>query len=66
LGVGLAYLGTAIAGQVLQDQVGLTLPIVALESGDFLRALTLLPVAVIFALFPALAASRRSPLERLN
>ncbi len=66
LGVGLAYLGTMIAGQVLQDQVGLTLPVVALESGDFWRAVTLLPVAVFFALFPALAASRRSPLERLN
>ena len=66
IGVGLAYSGTLIAGQVLQAQVGLTLPIVALEPNDYLRALSLLPVAVFFALFPAVAASRRSPLERLG
>ncbi len=65
-GAGLAYGGTLIAGRVLQDQIGLTLPIVALEANDYWRALSLLPVAVIFALFPALAASRRSPLERLG
>lgn len=66
IGVGMAYGGTLIAGQVLQDQVGLTLPIVALEPGDYLRALSLLPVAVFFALFPAIAATRKSPLERLD
>jgi putative ABC transport system permease protein len=66
LGVGLAYGGTLMAGRALQDQVGLTLPIVGLEPNDLLRALTLLPVAVIFALFPALAASSKSPLERLG
>jgi putative ABC transport system permease protein len=66
IGVGLAYGGTLIAGQVLQHQVGLTLPIVALEPSDYLRALSLVPVAVFFALFPALAASSRSPLERLS
>ncbi len=65
-GVGLAYGGTIVAGYVLQDQIGLTLPIVALEASDYWRALSLLPVAVFFALFPALAASRRSPLERLG
>jgi putative ABC transport system permease protein len=66
LGVGLAYLGTFVAGLILQQNVGLSLPILALEPGDALRVLTLLPVAVVFALFPALAASRRSPLKRLS
>jgi putative ABC transport system permease protein len=66
LGIGLAYLGTLVAGLVLQQNVGLSLPILTLELGDALRVLTLLPVAVFFALFPALAASRRSPLERLG
>jgi putative ABC transport system permease protein len=66
LGIGLAYLGTFVAGLVLQQNVGLSLPILSLEFGDALRVLMLLPVAVFFALFPALAASRRSPLERLS
>jgi putative ABC transport system permease protein len=66
LGIGLAYLGTFVAGWVLQQNVGLSLPILTLELGDALRVLILLPVAVFFALFPALAASRRSPLERLS
>jgi putative ABC transport system permease protein len=66
LGVGLAYAGTFVAGSVLQQNIGLSLPILTLELGDALRVLTLLPVAVFFALFPALAASRRSPLERLS
>jgi putative ABC transport system permease protein len=66
LGIGLAYLGTFVAGLVLQQNVGLSLPILTLELGDALRVLMLLPVAVFFALFPALAASRRSPLERLS
>jgi putative ABC transport system permease protein len=66
LGIGLAYLGTFVAGWVLQQNVGLSLPILTLELGDALRVLMLLPVAVFFALFPALAASRRSPLERLS
>ena len=66
LGIGLAYLGTFVAGWVLQQNVGLSLPILTLELSDALRVLILLPVAVFFALFPALAASRRSPLERLS
>jgi putative ABC transport system permease protein len=66
IGVALAYGGTWVAGLVLREQVGLTLPLVALEVGDLLRALSLLPVAVFFALFPALAAARRSPLEQLG
>jgi putative ABC transport system permease protein len=66
LGVGLAYLGTFVAGVILQQNIGLSLPILTLEFADALRVLTLLPVAVFFALFPALAASRRSPLERLS
>jgi putative ABC transport system permease protein len=66
LGIGLAYAGTFMAGWVLQQNVGLSLPILALELGDVSRVMILLPVAVIFALFPALAASRRSPLERLS
>jgi putative ABC transport system permease protein len=66
LGIGLAYLGTFVANLVLQQNVGLSLPILTLELGDALRVLMLLPVAVFFALFPALAASRRSPLERLS
>jgi putative ABC transport system permease protein len=66
LGVGLAYLGTFVAGVTLQQNIGLSLPILTLELGDALQVLTLLPVAVFFALFPALAASRRSPLERLS
>jgi putative ABC transport system permease protein len=66
IGVALAYGGTWVAGLVLREQVGLTLPLVALEAGDLLRALSLLPVAVFFALFPALAAARRSPLEQLG
>ena len=57
---------TACAGWVLQQNVGLSLPILTLEFTDALRALILLPVAVFFALFSALTASRRSPLERLS
>jgi putative ABC transport system permease protein len=66
VGIALAYAGTWIAGLVLQNTVGLSLPTMALEPNDFWRAMALLPVAVLFALFPALAASRRSPLEHLG
>ncbi len=65
LGVVLAYGGAAVVGTVLREQVGLTLPLVALEAGDYLRALLLLPIAVFFALFPALTATRQSPLEQI-
>jgi putative ABC transport system permease protein len=65
VGVALAYGGAAVVGLILREQVGLTLPLVALEPSDYLRALLLLPIAVFFALFPALTATRQSPLEHI-
>jgi putative ABC transport system permease protein len=66
LGVGLAYLGTWIVGLVLEQNVGLSLPLLFLEPTEYFRVLMLLPVAVVFAIVPALLATRFSPLERLN
>ncbi len=66
LGVGLAYLGTWVAGLILEQNVGLSLPLLFLEPSEYFRVFMLLPVAVIFAIVPALSATRFSPLERLN
>ena len=65
LGVFAAYLGVTLVGQVVQTQASLTLPTPELSRADWWRGLILLPVAVLFALLPALNAARRSPLERL-
>lgn len=65
LGVAVAYLGTVGVGQVLASQTGLTLPVPTLSGEDWLRGLILLPVALLFALLPALNATRKSPLESL-
>ena len=65
LGVFAAYLGVALVGQVAQAQASLVLPAPELSRADLWRGLLLLPVAVLFALLPALRAARRSPLERL-
>jgi putative ABC transport system permease protein len=66
LGVGLAYFGTWVVGLILEQNVGLSLPLLFLEPTEYFRVLLLLPVAVIFAIVPALSATRFSPLERLN
>jgi putative ABC transport system permease protein len=65
-GIGLAYLGTFLVGQILEQNVGLSLPFMLLEPNDYLRVLLLLPVAMLFAVAPALSAARLSPLERLR
>ena len=65
LGVFAAYLGVTFVGQVIQTQASLTLPTPELSSADWWRGLILLPVAVLFALLPALRAARKSPLESL-
>lgn len=63
LGVVAAYLGVVFVGQVVQAQTSLTLPAPELSRADLWRSLVLLPVAVFFALLPALRAVRKSPLE---
>ncbi len=65
LGVFAAYLGVTFVGQVIQTQASLTLPTPELSRADWWRGLVILPVAVLFALLPALNAARKSPLERL-
>ena len=65
LGVLAAYLGVAFAGRVVEAQASLSLPTPQLSGADWWRGLILLPVAVLFALLPAVRAARRSPLERL-
>ena len=66
IGVLLAYIIAMIAAQIVAAQTSVTLPVMALEVSDALRALLVVPVAGLFALLPALAAARRSPLERLT
>ncbi len=65
LGVFAAYLGVTLVGQVIQTQASLTLPTPELSRADWWRGLILLPVAVLFALLPALRAAQKSPLENL-
>ncbi len=65
LGVAVAYGGTVGVGQLLTLQTGLALPLPTLSAEDWLRGLVLLPVALLFALLPALNAARKSPLENL-
>lgn len=65
LGVLAAYLGVSFVGQLVQAQASLSLPTPELRVADWWRGLILLPVAVLFALAPALRAARQSPLERL-
>ncbi len=65
LGVFAAYLGVTFVGQVIQSQASLTLPTPTLSGSDWWRGFILLPVAVLFALLPALSAARESPLEHL-
>ena len=66
LGLLLAYGATFAAGQLVTQRVGLALPLPNLEAPDFLRALLILPVAVLFSLAPALMATKRSPLATLS
>jgi putative ABC transport system permease protein len=66
LGLLLAYAGTLLAGQLVSQRVGLVLPLPMLEASDLLRALLILPVAVLFSLTPALLATKRSPLANLS
>jgi putative ABC transport system permease protein len=66
LGVGAAYLIAAVAANIVSARTSVTLPLMALEPRDALQALLVVPVAALFALLPALAAARRSPLERLT
>ena len=65
LGVVAAYLGVALVSRIVEARASLTLPTPDLSRADWWRGLVLLPVAVLFALLPALRAARRSPLERL-
>ena len=65
LGVAAAYLGVALVGRIVEARASLTLPTPDLSRADWWRGLVLLPVAVLFALLPALRAARRSPLEWL-
>ena len=65
LGVFAAYLGVRFVGEIVQTQASLTLPTPELSGADWWRGLILLPVAVLFALLPALRAARKSPLESL-
>jgi putative ABC transport system permease protein len=65
LGVVAAYGGTYLVGQLVNAQTSISFQAPELTQGDWLRALILLPVAVLFALLPALCSARRSPLEQL-
>lgn len=65
LGVAAAYGGTYLVGQLVNSQTSISFQLPELTRGDWLRALILLPVAVLFALLPALCSAQRSPLERL-
>jgi putative ABC transport system permease protein len=65
LGVAAAYGGTYLVGQLVNTQTSISFQVPELTRGDWVRALILLPVAVLFALLPALRSARRSPLERL-
>jgi putative ABC transport system permease protein len=65
LGVAAAYGGTYLVGQLVNTQTSISFQVPELTRGDWVRALILLPVAVSFALLPALRSARRSPLEQL-
>jgi putative ABC transport system permease protein len=65
LGVAAAYGGTYLVGQLVNAQTSISFQAPELTQGDWLRALILLPVAVLFALLPALRSARGSPLEQL-
>jgi putative ABC transport system permease protein len=65
LGVAAAYGGTYLVGQFVNTQTSISFQLPELTRGDWLRAFILLPVAVLFALLPALRSAQRSPLERL-
>lgn len=65
LGLAAAYLGTLIVANTIAAQTSITLPLPQLTSTDWLKASLLLPVAILFALLPALNAARKSPLAQL-
>jgi putative ABC transport system permease protein len=65
IGIVLAIVGAWLASFVVSQNVGFLLPFVWPQWSDIGLALLLLPVAVVFAIAPALAASRKSPLEEL-
>lgn len=65
LGVAAAYGGTYLVGRLVNARTSISFQAPELTQGDWLRALILLPVAVLFALLPALRSARRSLLEGL-
>ncbi len=66
LGLGLAYLSTSIAQQWLEAQTAITLPQLSPKLEDVLRVAIVIPVALVFALIPALWAIRNSPLQQMK
>ncbi|MEY4530519.1 MAG: hypothetical protein RLZZ156_1240 [Deinococcota bacterium] len=66
VGLGLSYVITSLVQQWLEQQTALTLPNLAPNPSDLLRVATVIPVALVFALLPALLAIRNSPLKQMK
>ncbi len=66
LGLALAYLATSLAQQWLELQTAVTLPRMSPKLEDILRVAIVIPVALVFALLPALWAIRNSPLQQMK
>ncbi len=66
LGLALAYLATSLAQQWLELQTAITLPRMSPKLEDVLRVAIVIPVALVFAVLPALWAIRNSPLQQMK
>ena len=60
------YLTSSLVQQWLEQQTALTLPKLVPNLDDLLRVATVIPVALMFALLPALLAIRNSPLKQMQ
>ncbi len=66
VGFVLTYLMTSVVQQWLELQTALTLPKLAPNLSDLLRVASVIPVALVFALLPALWAIKNSPLKQMQ
>jgi putative ABC transport system permease protein len=63
VGLVLSIVGAGVAGVVVSERVGFVLPFIWPQWSELLTPLWLVPVAVGFAVAPAVVASRQSPLD---
>jgi putative ABC transport system permease protein len=66
VGFVLTYLMTSVIQQWLELQTALTLPKLVPNLSDLLRVASVIPVALVFALLPALWAIKNSPLKQMQ